>query len=110
MKIKVFFKDAFLGILEKRGESFVYNSSEEEKNAQEKYFLKISAYSEMLGSNNQKFNKLPTFFQEVVDQIKKRQDLIDGAKVLQTDEDFVVLAKYAMLDQFKQNFHFGVEN
>lgn len=108
--IKVFYKQEFLGTLEKTNSGFVYNSSENEAVASEKYFLKISAYSKLLNSKNAKFSSLPKFFQEIADQIKQRGDLVSQANILPTDDDFAKIEKYAKLDQFKQNFHFVSEN
>ena len=108
--IKVFYKQEFLGTLEKTNNGFVYNSSETEAQAAEKYFLKISAYSKLLNSKNAKFAELPKFFQEIANQIKQRGDLIKQSAILPTDDDFAKIEKYAKLDQFKQNFHFVSEN
>lgn len=108
--IKVYYKDEFLGTFEKKANGYVYNSSQTEKQAAEKYFLKISAYSKLLNSKNAKFDTLPRFFQETADQIKQRGDLIAQAGILPTDDDFAKIEKYAKLDQYKQNFHFVSEN
>ena len=99
-----------MGTLEKTNNGFVYNSSQTEAQAAEKYFLKISAYSKLLNSKNAKFAELPKFFQDIANQIKQRGDLIEQSAILPTDDDFAKIEKYAKLDQFKQNFHFVSEN
>lgn len=108
--IKVYYKDEFLGTFEKTSNGYVYNSSPNEPQAAEKYFLKISAYSKLLNSKNAKFVEMPKFFKDIADQIKQRADLIEQSAILPTDDDFAKIEKYAKLDQFKQNFHFVSEN
>ena len=109
-KIKVFYKDIFLGELTMQGDVYVYNSAESEAEGVKKYILKISSYSSLIGSKNQKSKLLFKFFSEVVEQIKQRNDLITESQIVQGDSDFVILAKYAKLEQYKQNFHFTSEN
>ena len=110
MKLKVFYKEYFLGDLQIKKNGFVYNSSEEECVAKKQYLLEISEYSQLLGSKNKKSESLFEFFADIAENIKKRQDLVENAGILEHDSNFDALAKFSKLKQTKHHFYFATEN
>ena len=110
MKLKVYYKEYYLGNLQIESGGFVYNSSEDEKKAKKQYLLEISEYSALLGSKNKKSEKLFKFFEDIAENIKKRGDIIENAGILMHDSNFDTLIKFSKLKQATHHFHFASEN
>lgn len=106
-KIQLFYKEFLLGELEFLNGKYIYNSSEFETLALEKY-KGIINYN-LKNSKNLESEILFEFFDYYfASRIKNINKLCEKIGVLSNDNDFTILLKYAKLNQDNIGFHIKI--
>lgn len=108
MKVVLYFKDFRLGELTRFNGNYVYNSnpSGEEKAKNYPSMLFYNLYN----SHNLVSYTLFPVFQELVDKIKRRKDILDKIGMYDYSHDFNILCGYGKLSQMDFGFNIKTED
>ena len=103
--VELYFKDKKLGTLNNTGTFYTYDSNLENENfAKEKYFLEITKY-DLYNSKNRQDVQLFTFFKDMANNIKKREDLVKLLGISSLDTEYEILTKLGKISQSKAKFY-----
>lgn len=106
-KIQLFYKEFLLGELEFLNGKYVYNSSNFETQALEKY-KGIINYNLKNSKNLESETPFEFFDYYFVSRIKKISKLCEKIGVLSNDNDFTILLKYAKINQDNIGYHIKI--
>lgn len=103
--VELYIKDKKLGTLNFDGSMFTYNSILENENfAKEQYFLTLTNYDLYNSINKQSMQIFP-FFKNIINHIKKREDLVKLLEISTFDSEFEILTKLGKVRQNDMNFY-----
>ncbi len=99
--IEIWFNNMCLGILQRVDDGYIYNSNEFGENEFKEY--KNSKKYDLFGSINKHYVHLPTVFNDIVQNIRKRTDLNEE------NDDFETLFNYAKRRQREFGYHVKIK-
>ena len=105
MKVILCFQTFELGVLQFQNGLYIYSSNfANEKLATKTACLDLTEY-DLFNSVKKTSNQLFQIFAQMVEDVKKRKDLIKMLKIEQTDTDMMVLFKLGKFKQDKSKFY-----
>ncbi|HBB45085.1 MAG TPA: hypothetical protein DCZ34_03070 [Clostridiales bacterium] len=105
MKVVLCFQSFELGVLQFKKGLYIYSSNlANEKLATRMACLNLTEY-DLFNSIKKTSNQLFSIFSKIVEDVKKRKDLMKMLKIEQTDTDMMVLFKLGKFKQDKSKFY-----
>jgi len=105
MKVILCFQTFELGVLQFKNGVYTYSSNlANEELATKTACLNLTEY-DLFNSIKRTSNQLFSIFSKIVEDVKKRKDLIKMLKIEQTDTDMMVLFKLGKFKQDKSKFY-----
>lgn len=107
MNLILLYKTFTLGTLQHKNGKYIYTSNTQQEKEALKNCLVLPNYS-LFNSDQTLLAKLPRIFSDFVEDIKQRPDILKAAKINLSDNDFILLCKYAKLKQDTSEYNLKI--
>lgn len=108
MNLILLYRTFTLGTLQHKNGKYIYSSNVKQEKEALNSCLIIPNYT-LFNSNNLMLDTLPRVFADFVEDIKQRPDILTQAKINSADNDFVLLSKYAKLNQDDSEYNLKIK-